>query len=241
MNVAIMQPYFFPYIGYFQLMHAVDTFVVYDDVHFMKKGWIHRNRILLEGEPHPIVLPIQKASQNRLICDHERALMDEAVEKQLTLLRQAYQKAPYFDIAFPVVEQVLRYPESNVGRYLMYGLERIARYFGLDTRFLLSSDLEPIEELRGQARIIERCRQLGATHYVNAINGMSLYDPDAFSEYGIRLSFLKTDPITYEQGEGPFHPNLSILDVMMYNDPVKVKELLSEYALVSSRHVIEEV
>lgn len=241
MNVAIMQPYFFPYIGYFQLIHAADTFVVYDDVHFIKKGWIHRNRILLDGEPYPLVLPIRKASQNRLISEHERALPDETVEKQLVLIRQAYRKAPYFDMAMPIIEKVLRYPEVNVARYLLHGLKEVAEYIGLQTNFLLSSELESTGELKGQERIVERCRQLGATHYINAINGISLYDAESFERHGIALSFLKSESEPYEQGDGPFYPNLSILDVMMYNHPQEIRKRIEQYTLLSSHRVTEEV
>ncbi|TCI22594.1 hypothetical protein EVJ33_06940 [Exiguobacterium sp. SL-10] len=237
MNVAIMQPYFFPYIGYFQLIHAVDTFVVYDDVHFIKKGWIHRNRILLDGNPHPFTLSIQKMSQNRLICDHERAQPNEIVEQQLKLLRHAYHKAPQFEHVFPLLERVIRAPERNVGKYLAYGIEEIARYLGISTTFMLSSELSAGVELKGQARILKMCQQLGATHYVNAINGMALYDTDVFEQAGIDLSFVVTEPVTYHQGPFPFQANLSIIDVMMYCSKSDIQLMLKRYARVSNRQV----
>ncbi|WP_214803788.1 MULTISPECIES: WbqC family protein [unclassified Exiguobacterium] len=237
MNVAIMQPYFFPYIGYFQLIHAVDTFVVYDDVHFIKKGWIHRNRILIDGNPHPITLPIQKMSQNRLICDHERSQPDEIVEQQLKLLRHAYHKAPQFEHVFPLLERVIRHPERNVGKYLAYSIEEVARYLGISTTFILSSELNAGVGLKGQARILNICEHLRATHYVNAINGMDLYDTEVFEQAGIDLSFIETEPIIYHQGSCPFQANLSIIDVMMHCPKQEIQLILERYALVSNRQV----
>ncbi|WP_114167009.1 WbqC family protein [Exiguobacterium sp. TNDT2] len=237
MNVAIMQPYFFPYLGYFQLIHAVDAFVVYDDVHFIKKGWIHRNRILLDSVPHPFTLSVQKMSQNRLIGDHERAQPDEIAEQQLQLLRHAYSKAPQFEHAYPLLERVIRHPERNVGKYLAYGLEEVARHLGISTTFILSSELNAGVGLKGQARIIHICEQLGATHYINAINGVDLYDADVFEQTGIDLSFIETESIAYDQGPCPFQPNLSIIDVMMHCSPQEIRLMLDRYALVSNRQV----
>lgn len=237
MNVAIMQPYFFPYIGYFQLIHAVDTFVVYDDVHFIKKGWIHRNRILLDGNPHPFVLSVQKMSQNRLICEHERAHPDEVAEQQLKLLRHAYQKASQFEQVFPLLERVIRNPELNVGKYVASGIEEVARYLGISTKMVLSSELCAGIGLKGQARILHMCQRLGASHYVNAINGMDLYDADVFERAGLDLSFIETQPITYHQGPFPFQANLSIIDVMMNCSKQEIQLILERYALVSNRQV----
>lgn len=237
MNVAIMQPYFFPYIGYFQLIHAVDTFVIYDDVHFIKKGWIHRNRILMEGQPHPFTVPIQKMSQNRLICEHERAQIDDVIEQQLKALRHAYQRAPHFHDVFPMLERLIRHPEPNVGRYLAHGIEAIARYFGMSTTFNLSSELGVATHLKGQARIVRICEHLKADHYINAINGMELYDEEIFRRAGLDLSFIQTNPVTYKQGPFPFQANLSIIDMMMHCPKQDIQSMLEDYALVSNRQV----
>lgn len=238
MNVAIMQPYFFPYIGYFQLIHAVDTFVIYDDVQFIKKGWIHRNRVLVEGQPHPFVLPVQKMSQNRLICQHERALPHDVVAEQLKLLKHAYQKAPQFESVFPLLEQVLSHPERNVGRYLAYGIEAVARYLGIQTTFIVSSELLEGVHLKSQARIISICQRLRADRYINAINGMELYDATAFEQVGIELSFIETRPFVYHQSRHPFQPNLSIIDVMMHCSKQDIQTMLDNHDLVTNRQVI---
>lgn len=234
MKVAIMQPYFFPYIGYFQLMHAVDTFVIFDDVQFIKKGWIHRNQIVIDGEPHPFTLSIQKMSQNKLICEHERALAEETVVRQIKQLHHAYQKAPYFNEVMPVLERALSNPERNVAIYLAQSLQEVARYLQIDTRFLLTSELERDPTLRGQERVIDYCRQLGATHYINAINGRALYDEESFQHDGIALSFLQSDLPAYRQGTDTYLPYMSIIDCMMNCSAQHIHEMLHRYELVAN-------
>ncbi|MGA9467615.1 MAG: WbqC family protein [Exiguobacterium marinum] len=235
MKVAIMQPYFFPYIGYYQLMHEVDTFVIFDDANFIKKGWVHRNQILMDGEPHPFILPIQKMSQNKLISEHERALIEETVFKQIKQLRHAYHNAPYFEEAMPVLESCLTYPETNVAAYLSHGLIEVVRYLGIDSTILRTSDLQPNRELKGQERIIDYCQQLDATHYINAINGMSLYDQKSFQRVGIELSFLQSELPAYKQGTDTFHPYLSIIDCMMNCSIDEIHHMLHAYDLVTNR------
>lgn len=234
MKVAIMQPYFFPYIGYFQLMHAVDTFVIFDDVQFIKKGWIHRNQIVMDGEPHPFTLSIQKMSQNKLICEHERALAEETVVRQIKQLHHAYQKAPYFNEAMPVLERALSNPERNVAIYLAQSLQEVARYLHIDTTFLYTSDLNGDPTLRGQERILDYCRQLGATHYINAINGKALYDEESFQKSGVALSFLQSDLPAYRQGTDTYLPYMSIIDCMMNCSAQHSHEMLHRYELVAN-------
>lgn len=240
MKVAIMQPYFFPYIGYFQLMHAVDRFVFFDDVQFIKKGWIHRNQILMHGEPHPFTLPIQKMSQNKLISEHERALPEETVLKQLKQLQHAYHKSPYFEEAMPVLERALSYSEMNVASYLAQGLKEVARYLRIDTPFLFTSELNRDSTLNGQGRIIDYCQQLDATHYINAINGMKLYNQNAFEEVDMTLSFLQSRLPEYNQGTNVFQPYMSIIDCMMNCSVDEIHHMLQKYELVTNRPTTKE-
>lgn len=234
MKVAIMQPYFFPYIGYFQLMHAVDTFVIFDDVQFIKKGWIHRNQIVMDGEPHPFTLSIQKMSQNKLICEHERALAEETVVRQIKQLHHAYQKAPYFNEAMPVLERALSNPKRNVAIYLAQSLQEVAHYLQIDTSFLFTSDLKGNPALKGQERILDYCRQLDATHYINAINGRALYDEESFQKSGVALSFLQSDLPAYRQGTDTYLPYMSIIDCMMNCSAQHIHEMLHRYKLVAN-------
>lgn len=224
-----MQPYFLPYLGYFQLIHAVDAFVVYDDVNFIKAGWINRNYMLGQGGRQRMTMPLLGASQNRLINQIELA---STPEKLLKSIRQNYAKAPYFASVFPLVGGLLLRTERNLARFLDSGLQHICAYLGLNPVWHVASDLGIASNLRGQDRILGLCGALGADHYVNLPGGRSLYDPIVFAERGLKLSFIEPGPVEYRQFGGTFVPGLSILDVMMFNDVVNCRRLLREYRLV---------
>lgn len=230
MKLAIMQPYFFPYLGYFQLMAAVDFFLIFDDVHFIKKGWIHRNYILLNQAAHPFTLPIQKMSQNRLILDHERANPKETVEQQLLLLYHAYHKAPYYAEVMPHLERMLRNEEPNVARYLGHQLETIRDYLGLDTVIHYTSSFENEDHLKKEARLLDLCNRFDAHHYINPIGGKALYDDETFERAGVHLEFLEMQPLSYRQFGDVFVPNLSIIDVLMFNPRARVQQLLDTHS-----------
>lgn len=229
MRLAIMQPYFFPYIGYFQLIHAVDAFVVYDDVNFIKGGWINRNYILVKGDRARITLQLQGASPNVLI---NQVKAGENGRKLLKSIEQAYSRAPQYHRVFPIIEDILTYDQKNLALYLSYGLQRICSYLGLFPRWYTSSQINKDNNLHGQEKVLEICEALGATHYINMPGGKALYDKKSFSDHDIRLSFIQPKSSTYLQFGKEFVPNLSIIDVMMFNDEEQCSTLLKEYELV---------
>lgn len=224
-----MQPYLFPYLGYFQLINAVDTFVVYDDVTYIKQGWINRNYILANGKKQLITLALEGASSYKRI---NQVRVGKNRNKLLKTVRQVYSKAPCFADVFPLLEQCLMNEEDNLAQYVNSSLRRIADYLGIETRFVLSSSLEKNNDLKGQNKVLEICSILGATQYINAIGGQELYSTRTFREHTIDLYFIKTDAITYRQFENDFIPNLSIIDVLMFNPKGKVIRLLNNYELV---------
>jgi len=229
-SIALMQPYLFPYIGYFQLINAVDRFVIHDDVQFIKAGWINRNRILVNGKDQIITFPLKKDSSFAKI--NSRCWADsfqELVKKNLRILHAAYVKAPHYSQVYSLVEEILNYNESNVPIFILRQLELICKYMGVSTQFILSSSINKDNELRSEERVIEINKRLGSTHYINPIGGLGLYKKDNFSKQGIKLSFIKTGPILYKQYDNEFIPDLSIIDVLMFNDVHKVQELLSCY------------
>lgn len=124
MKLAIMQPYFLPYIGYFQLINAVDTFVLLDDVNYINKGWINRNQLLLNGKAHLFTLPLQKASQNKLINQLELSNETKWKDKLLKTIETAYKKAPQFHLVFPLISQILQYPESNLSLFIHHSIQK---------------------------------------------------------------------------------------------------------------------
>lgn len=227
-----MQPYYFPYLGYFQLIAAADTFVILDDVQFIKGGWIHRNMILLDGKTKPIVMPVDHMSQLRLINEHERVLDPKQRHSQLRLIRHAYQHAPHFVDVMPMVERIMKDEERNVAVYLGHLLIEVRDYVGLDTTILYSSALGNDKTEKREQLVLSICEHLGADHYINALGGTSLYDKAMFAAAGIRLDFIKMDPIEYRQFTDSFTPNLSIIDVLMFNSKPKVRELLNAYTLI---------
>jgi hypothetical protein len=228
MKVAIMQPYFFPYIGYFQLIKAVDSFVVYDDVNYIKKSWINRNRILVKDQPYTITLSLSKASQNKLI--HEIYISDYS-SKILKTIHQSYCKAPQFLNVYPLIENIFSQNERLLSHFLIYSLRQICDYLDIRVKWHISSDLKKDKALRGQEKILAICEELRACCYINAPGGRSLYDESAFLDRGMNLSFIQPKSSPYKQFGTEFIPNLSIIDVMMFNDRQSCAALLEAYEL----------
>lgn len=231
MKLGIMQPYFFPYIGYWQLINAVDAYVVYDDVNFIKGGWINRNNILLNGAKHLITLPLEEASSFKLI--NEILITKNIVlkNKLIKTIKSAYLKAPYFETIMPILESLIL-DNSNIAMLNYNIILTIKKYLNIDTEILLSSKIEKDNNLKAQDKVIHIAHILGATEYINAIGGQELYDKEVFKEQNIDLKFIKTNPITYKQFNNEFVSNLSIIDVMMFNPPEKIKEMLDDYELI---------
>lgn len=230
MKLAIMQPYFFPYLGYFQLMRAADTFVFYDDVTFIKGGWINRNSILSLNGPVRITLQVQGASSNRLINEVGVGANRPALLKTIT---QAYAKAPFRDEVMPLVERCLSYEDDHLAPFLHNSLMETAQFIGLKPTFLVSSELEHTPGLAAQDRVLDMCGRLGASHYINPVGGKALYDKATFKAAGLDLSFLECEPKPYPQFKRTpeFVPYLSILDALMFLGPDGLEDHLAAYSL----------
>lgn len=223
-----MQPYLFPYIGYFQLLNVVDVFVVYDDVNYIKKGFINRNSLLVNGVGHPFTFPIIGASQNKKINELNFA---EQSQKFIKSLKNNYSKAPFFEIVLELIEKIIDFKEKNVSGFLVNSLIKICNYLQISTKILVSSQLKIATNEKASSRIEAICKNFKATEYYNAIGGKSLYNREDFEKHGIKLQFLKTDLIHYEQFDNEFVPWLSIIDVMMFNDVATIKKMLLNYTL----------
>jgi hypothetical protein len=230
MKLAIMQPYFFPYLSYFQLLASVDAFVIYDDVNYRKGGWINRNNLLSEGNSKIFTLEVKGASQNKLINQIE---IGQSINKLLQFLYHSYRKAPEFSNVYPLIEKIMKHEEKNLALFLEYQLREICSYLGLSPSWYVSSTLNKNSILRGQDKIILICENLGGKQYVNLPGGKSLYSPTSFAEKGIQLSFIESREIIYDQFGKSFVSNLSIIDVLMFNDKNKCFKLLNAVDLVS--------
>lgn len=229
MKLAIMQPYFFPYIGYLQLINAVDEFVIYDDVNFIKQGYINKNNILGNNKAQAFTLELKGASSYSLINEIE---IGNNSKKILKTIKQNYAKAPFFKDVMPLVEDIFNFQEKNLARYVGSSLQKIAEYLQINTIFHYSSELDKNCELRAQDKVINICENLNASHYINAIGGQELYSKDTFEENNIKLNFIKTNLQTYKQFGQEFIPYLSIIDVMMFNNIDTINQHLQSYELI---------
>lgn len=229
MRGAIMQPYFFPYIGYYQLAYEVEKFVFLDDVNYIKKGYINRNTILLHGKRHEFSIPVSKVSQNRTISSHDYT---GNYSDFMHLIEHAYKKAPLFDVVMPLVEGVVLDADTNVARKNAKSLVDVFSYLGLEREFLFSSDVELDGDIKGQERILALCQKMRVSQYRNAIGGQALYDANSFNSIGIDLKFIQGGIRPYPQGRHDFVSHLSIIDVLMHCDKEVVLQQLSDYSLV---------
>jgi len=228
-----MQPYLFPYIGYYQLMHAVDRFVVADDVTFIKQGWINRNRLLINGRAAYFTVPLRRHASDALIRDVE---IDDGRRQRwrATLLKTIanfYRRAPSFDRVYPLVERVIGGPFTRIADMARASLREVCDYLGVPVSIVESNAAYGNAHLHGQDRVIDTCRAERASDYVNAIGGQALYSREAFLAHGIRLQFVRTGPIEYRQFTMPFVPSLSVIDLLMFNPPEGARELLKRYEL----------
>lgn len=229
-----MQPYLFPYIGYFQLLHSVDRFVVYDDVAFIKQGWIARNRILINGGASFFTVPVRHASSFSSIRDtgiDDSPQSRRWVEKLLKRFDNAYRRAPEFARVFPLVESVFRRPAEHVSELAVASLRVVAEFLDIQTTWIETSAGYGNAHLHGQERVVSICRTEGASEYVNPMGGVEIYAAEAFASEGVRLRFLRSREMTYRQFGAPFVPWLSIIDVLMFNPRDVVRRQLDEYDL----------
>ena len=233
MKVAVMQPYIFPYIGYFQLISAADVFVFADDLNYIKGGWINRNKILLENKASLMSFPCLKKSQNKLIYEVQIEMESKAYLKNLLTIKRAYIKAPYFKEVFPLIELCFNGNFKNIAELASFSVVSVSKYLGLKTDFLYTTT--SFGHTKGQEksnRLINITKELGSSQYINPIGGKDLYDPHYFASHGVKLNFLDTQFISYKQYNNDFIRGLSIIDVLMFNSVEEVKTLLNSYRFV---------
>jgi WbqC-like protein family len=233
MKLAIMQPYLFPYLGYFQLLTAVDAFVIHDDVQYIKGGWINRNRILLNGKPAWVTLPVKHGQYDLDI--NQRVFSEPFTDNKRKLLRKiesAYLGAPQFNSVLELLKNIFTSRQRNISLFILDHLKMIGEYAGIDTPVYLSSRIPKNNGLRGQDRVIEIARRMAATHYINPVGGIELYNREVFLSSGIELSFLRIDDVRYPQFGDMFIPDLSIIDVLMFNGKDMMRRLLTKFELV---------
>lgn len=233
-TIGIMQPYIFPYLGYFQLLKAVDVFVSYDDVQYIRRGWINRNKILFENASKYVTFPVKKRALNTLI--NSSYFADNVIIKEKTKIlgsiRQTYSKAPFFSDIYCFLEHIINVKEKNVARFAEHAQIEILKYLNIDVEYKRSSELEFDKCLKGQDRIIEIVKILNGKRYINPIGGLDLYSFETFNTNGIELKFFKSSVKPYPQFFHDFVPDLSIIDVLMFNSSEKITSMLNQYELI---------
>lgn len=229
MKLAVMQPYLFPYIGYFQLIYAADLFLIYDDVAYIKQGYINRNSILTQNGATRFTVPVPGASSNKLISDLK---FSENVGKVLKTIEQSYSKAPYFQNVFPMIQEILEFEDRRIASVCQKSYESIFSYLGIRKEFKKTSELTYDRSASAQERLITLCRHFGADCYINSPGGRKLYAKSDFSEKGVTLKFINPLPADYSQENSDSVSNLSIIDMLMNCPAKKVGSFLRHYELV---------
>lgn len=230
MILGANQPYFLPYLCYFQLINAVDKFLLANNFQYIRHGWINRNRILTYGKIIYLSIPLIHATPNKSInelyvCDNPKP--------QLHSVKTAYAKAPYYDSVFPMIESMLYFHDRNLSAFTFNSLRMVCDYLGITTPLILNSERGNNTELRGEDRVIHLCHAMGADTYINAIGGQRLYSRERFAAAGINLKFLHGELPEYKQVRTQtFVPALSILDVMMNVPRDEIRQMLNQYTLV---------
>ena len=231
MKLGIMQPYFFPYIGYWQLINAVEVFVIYDNIQYTKRGWFNRNRYLLNGKD--VLFSINLKDDSDFLNVKQRFLSHVYKRKKLIgMFQNAYCKAPMKKEIFPVIERIINCPSDNLFDYIYKSITEICEYLKIETKIVISSTIDIDHSLKSEQKVIAICKELQADTYINLIGGMELYSKYNFIKKNIELKFIKSKPIFYKQFDNSFVPNLSILDVMMFNSIEEIGKMLREYELL---------
>lgn len=232
MKLAIMQPYFFPYIGYFQLIAEVDVFIMYDNIKYTKKGWINRNRMLQNGKDLMFSLPLKRDSDYMDVCERELSTEFNR-DKLLNQFKEAYRRAPYFEQTLPLIEEIVRHENGNLFRFVQHSIVKTCAHLGIATKIRISSDIAIDHTLKSQDKVLALCEAVGAGTYVNAIGGMALYSKESFRVNGVDLKFIQSKLFEYPQLGDVFVPWLSIIDVMMFNPLETIQTCIStNYELI---------
>ena len=239
MKIGIMHPYLFPYLGYFQLLNEVDKYVIFDEAQYIKQGWINRNRLL--GDTKGLNIPyfnfsIQKSPMTDPIVTKQYSSLELNKKTLLDRIQHVYKKATFYEDTVRLIKDILSYDDLNVAKFNSHSIKKIAEYLNIKTKIIISSEIMEkdyrVDELKCQDMVLHACKYFNASEYVNAIGGTGLYDKKVFAKSGINLHFLKTDELEYKQFTDHFVPNLSIIDVLMFNSREDAQNMLKKFTLV---------
>jgi hypothetical protein len=227
MKLAVWQPYFFPYIGYFQAVNAVDAFCFFDDVNFIKKGFIHRNSLLVNKTPFQFSVPLLNASQNRLIIDTKLAEAYPAWKKSFfELLRHNYGKSPRFNGVMELIQEAL--VGDTISSIAEKSVVHTAEYLGLAVKFSRSSSYDYDRGRSAQEKVIQLANLHHASEVLNPIGGRALYNPADFEQNGLVIRFFEMNEPSLNKQFGDGLAKLSILHWLFNFDADTIKQALLE-------------
>jgi hypothetical protein len=247
MKIAVNQPYFFPYIGYYQLIKSVDKFILCDNVNFIKRGWVNRNRILVKNYgPAWITVPLREQSCHAKITDTKIDNRWNWKRKMFQTIEMNYRKAPMFEQFYPVIRHIIDIETDSISELDANTIIGISNYLNIDT--IIETDYSKYTYIEEEidacesgdcpgddkrvSRIVKICQHENADVYHNLIGGMSLYSKESFYSKNIKIKFLNNKPMEYRQSNGEFVPKLSIIDVLMLNSPAVVSTMLNLFELI---------
>lgn len=231
-KVAVMQPYLFPYIGYFQLINAVNTYVFYDDVQWIKGGWINRHTILSNDRETYASLPTEKHSTFSKINEVRFSDNTKNITDYLNKITNFYRKAPYFSDIYPLIEDIVNYQERNCVGMIARSFKILNQLLNISTECLLASEINYNHNLNAQDKIIDITKKLNGIIYINNINGQHLYNREDFAAQNLTLKFLEKEIEPYKQFDNEFVPYLSIIDILMFNDIETARKMVTKGKLL---------
>lgn len=237
MKVAIMQPYFFPYLGYFSLAKNVDRFILLDDVQFIRHGWIERNRILKPNEGWQYIrVPLKKHSRETIIRDVEVDNSQDWTTKILAQLQHYAKAAKHYRGTIELVRTILERSKSddlvNINKKVLVG---VLEYLGIEMKVDVFShmQLRIMTPSAPDEWALNICLALdGVSEYWNPIGGVDFFSSEKYTNAGIKLRFQKVNVTEYDQRRGNFEPGLSVIDALMFNTKEQVRSMLDDYELV---------
>jgi hypothetical protein len=210
-------------------MNAVDKYVIYDDVNYIKGGWINRNNILINGEKKLFTIKLKSASPNKMINEIEIA---DDFGKFMKTVELNYRKASFYDVVNELIIRIITFEDKRLSEFIANSFKEIISYLNIETTLIISSQIPKNVLLKGQDKVIEICKNLCADTYLNAIGGLELYDKKEFETKGIVIKFLKPYIVPYQQFRNSFVPSLSIIDILMFNSVEEIRRMLYKYELV---------
>ncbi|VEH18521.1 WbqC-like protein family [Chryseobacterium nakagawai] len=232
-----MQPYFMPYIGYLSLIKHSDLFILFDPVQFIRHGWIERNRILKQNEGWLYIqVPLVKSGRDTLI---KECLIDNSQDwkgKILSQLQIYKKQAPYYYKTVQLLKEIFEGEYDTITALNKASLEKICNYLGFPKELPVFSEMNlEIEEPNSPDEwALNICKKLdGKIHYINPIGGLEFFDTEKYTNQNIDISFQKMIPVHYDQKRTPFEYGLSIIDVMMFNSPEEINNMLDQFELVN--------